>query len=218
VPRINDLGGVQGFGPVLQEPNEPLFHAHWERRMLAIQRALAYTRSWHVDDFRDAQEKLPPHVYLAVSYYERWLLGLEYNCIQAGLVDPDELAASRALQPPKPVNRVLHLPDIGAVFSRGAYGRPITRPSLFAPGEAVRVRTMHPPSHTRLPRYAQGRTGTVEAIRGFHVYPDALVAGHGEDPQWLYTVVFEARELWGPEADPQAKVSFEAFEPYLEVV
>lgn len=214
--RINDLGGLQGFGLVREEPGEPLFHAEWESRMLAIQRALTYTRAWHIDAFRDAQEQLPPHVYLAASYYERWLLGLERNCREAGLVEPDELAAGHALQPSKPGVRVLRMADIAVVFARGAYGRPAKRASMFEAGARVRVRTMNTPTHTRLPRYAQGRLGTVEAVRGFHVYPDSMVTGRGEDPQWLYTVVFEARELWGPEADSQAKVSFEAFEPYLQ--
>jgi len=60
--------------------------------------------------------------------------------------------------------------------------------------------------------------GVVERIQGCHVFPDAVVAGAGEDPQWLYTVRFDARELWGADADPTVKVSVEAFEPYLEYV
>jgi nitrile hydratase len=38
----------------------------------------------------------------------------------------------------------------------------------------------------------------------------------GENPQWLYTVVFDGAELWGPNADPTVKISIDAFEPYLE--
>ena len=81
----------------------------------------------------------------------------------------------------------------------------------------MRTRNINPTGHTRLPRYARGRTGLVEALRGCHVYPDAVTSGRGEDPQWLYTVVFTSRELWGAEADPTVKVSIEAFEPYLEL-
>jgi nitrile hydratase len=80
----------------------------------------------------------------------------------------------------------------------------------------VRTRNLNPPSHTRLPRYARGRLGTVEAIRGCHVFPDSVATGAGEDPQWLYTVVFAGRELWGEQSDPTLTVSIEAFEPYLE--
>jgi nitrile hydratase len=53
-------------------------------------------------------------------------------------------------------------------------------------------------------------------LRGCHVFPDAVVAGQGEDPHWLYTVVFDGRDLWGPEGDPTSKISVEAWEPYLE--
>jgi nitrile hydratase subunit beta len=56
----------------------------------------------------------------------------------------------------------------------------------------------------------------VEAVRGCRVFPDSAAKGAGENPQWLYTVVFEGRELWGENADPNLKVSVEAFEPYLE--
>ena len=85
----------------------------------------------------------------------------------------------------------------------------------FKPGDRVRTRNINPPTHTRLPRYARGRVGAVEAVRGCHVFPDSVATGAGEDPQWLYTVVFDARELWG-DADPTLTVSIDAFEPYLE--
>ena len=75
---------------------------------------------------------------------------------------------------------------------------------------------INPPSHTRLPRYARGRGGVVEAVRGCHVFPDSVTTGRGESPQWLYTVVFDGRQLWGANADPTLTVSVEAFEPYLE--
>ena len=80
----------------------------------------------------------------------------------------------------------------------------------------MRTKNVNPASHTRLPRYARGRVGAVEAVRGCHVFPDAVTTGGGENPQWLYTVLFAGRELWGEGADPNLKVSIEAFEPYLE--
>jgi nitrile hydratase len=79
----------------------------------------------------------------------------------------------------------------------------------------VRIKNINPPTHTRLPRYARGKLGAVEAVRGCHVFPDTAALGAGENPQWLYNVVFTGRELWGEEADPAIKVSIEAFEPYL---
>ena len=78
----------------------------------------------------------------------------------------------------------------------------------------MRTRNLHPHTHTRLPRYARGKVGTVELVHGCHVFPDSNAQRLGEDPQWLYTVRFSARELWGN--DDAAAVSIDAFEPYLE--
>jgi nitrile hydratase len=103
------------------------------------------------------------------------------------------------------------------MLARGAYGRPAPAPARFKAGDRVRTKNFHTPTYTRLPRYARGHTGTVEAIRGCHVFPDSIAIGAGENPQWLYTVLFDGRELWGDSADPTLTVSIEAFEPYLEV-
>ena len=86
----------------------------------------------------------------------------------------------------------------------------------FKLGDRVRTLNVHPSGHTRLPRYARGKTGTVERIHGCHAYPDAVASGKGDDPQWLYTVVFDGKEIWGPDTDPTLTVSIDAFEPYLE--
>jgi nitrile hydratase len=95
------------------------------------------------------------------------------------------------------------------------YDRPPPGPARFKPGDRVRTRNLNPLTHTRLPRYALDKTGTIEAIRGCHVFPDSAAIGAGDNPQWLYTVVFSARVLWGEDADPTVSVSIEAFEPYL---
>ena len=89
-------------------------------------------------------------------------------------------------------------------------------PARFTPGDRVRTKNIHPATHTRLLRYARGRVCVIEALRGCHVFPDSVAIGQGEDPQWLYTVRFEGRELWGANADPSLQVSIEAFEPYLD--
>lgn len=213
---VHDMGGMHGFGKVEPEPDEPPFHADWEGRVLGMQRAMTFTGAWNIDMSRYAQERLPAHVYLSVSYYHRWALGLERNALEQGLIDPDELAAGHALRPGKRVKRVMTKDDMGFAYTRGSYGRPTGTHAQFKPGDRVRAKNINPTTHTRLPRYARGRVGVVEAIRGCHVYPDAVTTGQGENPQWLYTVVFEGRELWGENADPTLKVSVEAFEPYLE--
>jgi nitrile hydratase subunit beta len=213
---VHDMGGMHGFGKVEPEPNEPAFHAGWEGRVLALQRATIFTDAWTIDMSRAAQEGLPAPVYLSASYYHRWVLGLERNALDGGLVGADELAAGHALRPAKPVKRIMTKDEIGHAFTRGSYGRPTTRLARFKAGDRVRAKNINPPTHTRLPRYARGRVGVVEAIRGCHVFPDSVTTGGGEDPQWLYTVVFGGRELWGEDGDPTLKVSVEAFEPYLE--
>jgi nitrile hydratase len=212
---IHDMGGMHGFGPVEAEPNEPPFHETWEGRVLAMQRAMGYTRLWTIDGGRASLETLPPVTYLSASYYQRWFLGLEKRVVAHGLVGEDEIKAGHSLRPGRGLNRKLAVADVPQVLTRGNFERPAPAPARFKPGDAVRTRNLNPTTHTRLPRYARGKHGTVEAIRGCHVYPDNAALGTGDDPQWLYTVAFTARELWGEAADPKVTVSIEAFEPYL---
>ena len=212
---IHDMGGMHGFGPVVAEPSEPPFHEAWEGRVLAMQRAMGYTRLWTIDGGRASIESLPPVAYLAASYYEKWFLGLEKRVMAHGLVGEDEIAAGRSLRPGIRLNRKLTAADVAGTMRRGNFERAAPAPAKFKPGDRVRTCNINPTTHTRLPRYARGKTGTVEAVRGCHVFPDSAAIGAGDNPQWLYTVVFSARELWGDEADPTVTVSIEAFEPYL---
>jgi nitrile hydratase subunit beta len=215
---IHDMGGMHGFGPVAPEANEPVFHAGWEGRVLALNRAMSFARLWNIDMSRAAIEALPPDVYLTRSYYAKWLLRLEELLLERALVDADELAAGHALRPGKPLPRKLEAAEVAAALTRGSYGRAPGAPARFKAGERVRTRNLNPATHTRLPRYARGRIGTIECLRGCHVFPDTVAIGAGENPQWLYTVRFEGRELWGERCDPGLKVSIEAFEPYLEPI
>jgi len=214
---IHDMGGMHGFGPVAPEANEPVFHSDWEGRVLALNRAMGHARLWNIDMSRAAIEVLPPDVYLTRSYYAKWLLRLEQLLLERALVDADELEAGQALRPGKPV-RKLEAADVAAALTRRSYGREPSAPARFKAGERVRTRNINPVTHTRLPRYARGRVGTIECVRGCHVFPDSVAIGKGENPQWLYTLRFEGRELWGENCDPNLKVSIEAFEPYLEPI
>ncbi|MEX0751371.1 MAG: nitrile hydratase subunit beta [Xanthobacteraceae bacterium] len=214
---VHDMGGMDGFGPVQPEENEPVFHEKWEGRVLAMNRAMGFTRTWNGDISRHAKEILPPHVYLASPYYRRWALGLEQMLMDHGLVDADEFAAGHVLRPGKPLKRKLTLDQLEkALLARGSYERPARAPALFKAGDRVRAKNIHPKGHTRLPRYVRGHVGAIERVHGCHVFPDSHAARREEDPQWLYTVRFEGRELWGDKVDPTIKVSVDAFEPYLE--
>jgi nitrile hydratase len=210
------MGGMDGFGKVEAEPNEPPFHERWEGRVLGLQRSMGYAGAWHIDHSRFAQEVLPPRVYLAVSYYQRWALAMEKNLLDRGYVTAEELAAGHALKPAKPLNRKLTPEVVRAGMGRGSYYRQQQGPARFKPGDKVRTVNINPKTHTRLPRYARDKLGVVERIHGCHAYPDSVATDKGDDPQWLYTVVFDGREIWGPDADPTLKISIEAFEPYLE--
>jgi nitrile hydratase len=212
-----DLGGMMGFGPVEPEANEPLFHAPWERRVLGYTVALGAAGKWNIDMSRHARESLPPAEYLAASYYEIWTKGVERLVVKTGLVSEEELRLGKALNPPAPIKRVLTRDDVPAVLARGGpTEREATGPARFAVGDRVRTRNMHPKGHTRLPRYARDREGVIERVHGAHVFPDTNAHGAGENPQWLYTVRFSGRELWGEEADPNLVVSIDAWESYLE--
>jgi nitrile hydratase beta subunit len=216
---VHDMGGMDGFGKVDPEPNEPVFHQRWEGRVRAMSNAIRGLGVWTIDVDRYGIELLPPHVYLASSYYQRWFLRSVKLLVQHGVIEADEVAAGRALHPGKDLNRrPFTLADVERVMVRGSYGRPARAPARFKIGDRVRAKNIHPKTHTRLPRYARGHVGIVERLHGAHVFPDSVVAGKGEDPQWLYTVRFDAQELWGADADPTVKVSIEAFEPYLEHV
>jgi nitrile hydratase beta subunit len=214
----HDMGGMQGFGPVQPEIDEPIFHADWERRVLAMTLAMAKPGQWNIDMMRSARENRPPRDYLNRTYYEVWLGGLEHMIVQRGLVAPDELTTGAVTQPRKDVP-VLKPDEVAPMLKRGGPSlRDTTAPARFAVGDRVRTKVMAPETHTRLPRYVRGRVGTIALLHGAHVFPDSNALGQGEAPQWLYTVDFDGRELWGDDGDPAVINSVDAWDSYLEPI
>ncbi|MBL8588798.1 MAG: nitrile hydratase subunit beta [Methylobacteriaceae bacterium] len=212
-----DLGGMTSFGPVRPEQDEPVFHAEWEKRALAVTLACNGMGEWTGDRNRFERESLEPGWYLTHSYYEIWLAALQNNLARKGFVGADEIAAGRALRPAPPAKRKLVAEDVAAVLAKGSpYDRPAPAPARFAVGDRVRAKLMNPAHHTRLPRYARGRVGAIESVRGVFVFPDANAHDQGEQPHWCYTVRFAGRDLWGEDADPTLVVTIDAWEPYLE--
>jgi len=212
-----DLGGVHGFGPVEPEQNEPVFHADWEKRAFALTLAMGTPGGWNIDMARFSRENRQPAEYLSMSYYQLWLAGLEALLKERDLVNDDEIVVGHALQPPKPVTRILSPGDVAQVLYRGGpTERETNTKARFKAGDTVRAKNINPLTHTRLPRYVRGHLGQIERVIGCHVFPDSNAVGRGENPQWLYTVRFQARELWGEGADPSVTVSVDAWEPYLE--
>jgi nitrile hydratase subunit beta len=200
-----DLGGQDGFGLVKPDHEEEMFHASWEPRVLALTLAMGATGLWNIDISRAARETLPD--YRSLSYYQIWLAGLEKLLIQTG-----------AMQAALPVRSVLSAERVASVLARGAPTvRPPSSPALFTMGQPVRTKADVPTHHTRLPGYARGKRGIIERVHGSHVFADAHARGLGEQPQWLYTVTFEERELWGDSTSPQqSRISVDAWESYLE--
>ena len=212
-----DLGGMTSFGPVRPEKDEPVFHAEWEKRALAVTLACNGMGEWSGDRNRFERESLEPGWYLTHGYYEIWLAALEKNLARKGFVGADEIAAGRALRAAPPARKKLRAAEVAEVLAKGSpYDRPARAPARFAAGDRVRAKVMNPTHHTRLPRYARGRVGVIEAVRGVFVLPDANAHDEGEQPGWCYTVRFSGRELWGEAADPTLSVTIDAWESYLE--
>ena len=212
-----DLGGLPGFGPVTLEPEGEWFHASWEPRALALTVAMGATGAWNLDMMRAARETLPN--YRELSYYEIWLFALQNMLEKQALVTPEEVRAERLLQESPALPRVLKEADVHATLARGASTERLpVEPARYAPGQKVQVRKLQADHHTRLPAYVLGKEGVVEKIRGVHVFADAHAQGLGEQPQWLYAVVFDGVELWGEAGSPGVQVCIDAFEPYLEAL
>src|SRR5690606_1275508 len=158
-----------------------------------------------------------PVDYLSASYYEIWIKGLERLLLRHGFVSQRDLAPGMAGDGAATPTRALKAQDVAGVLARGGpCDRPVDAPARFKAGDRVLTRNCSPTGHTRLPRYARGRRGTIEAVREGYVFPDTNAHGQGENPQWVYTVVFDGREIWGDDADPTLTVSIDAWESYLE--
>lgn len=209
-----DLGGRPGFGRVTPEPEGELFHAAWEPRVLAMTLAMGATGSWNIDMSRAARETLPD--YERLSYYEVWFAALQRQLAERHLVEPDEALAGRALHPAPPVARKLMAADVAAVLAKGTpTERPAVRPARYKVGQVVRMFAGHVPHHTRLPGYVRGKRGVIAHVHGAHVFADAHASDRGEQPHWLYTVVFDGAELWDDAGSQRLKVSVDAWEPYM---
>jgi len=213
---VHDMGGLADFGPVRAEPDEPVFHEEWQRRTFAMNMcALAFIGP--VDRVRHSIERMDPVEYLTTSYYEHWIHALATLAEELGYVTAEELAsgqASSTIQLPYPA------PSADAMIGLLRAGVPATRDTEASPafkaGDKVRARTFEFAGHTRLPRYLRGKTGTVVAFRGNHVFPDTHAHDRGENPRPLYTVRFEAAELWGSNVQRRDCVHVDLWETYLE--
>lgn len=213
-----DLGGMQAFGPICPDGDASPFHADWERRVLAITLAMGATGKWNIDMSRAARESLPPAQYLSSSYYQIWFEGLKKLVLSTGLATAEEIESGESKSAGVSLPRVLMANEVAAALLRGSPAdRPVAAEARFNIGDEVRARQINPSTHTRLPRYCRGRRGRIVAMHGAHVFPDANAIGPGGQTHWLYTVRFDAVELWGPDTTA-ASVCVDCWEPYLEAL
>lgn len=201
---VHDLGGMHGFGAVLVERDEPVFHAAWEGRVMAISRLCMRAGLFNLDEMRHAIERIPPARYLAASYYERWTMAITGLLIEKGVIQAQELTQA----PPVALSAL-------ALNPAADTNRPRLK-ARFAPGDRVLTRNFHPRGHTRLPRYARGKHGVIARDEGVFKLPDTLVNGGGERRQHCYSVRFEARELWGEDGLARSGVYLDLWEHYLK--
>jgi len=220
---VHDIGGMDGFGPVLPEANEPVFHEPWERRVFGMRLVGGGLPPTPLDAMRHRGERLDPLKYLSSSYYERWLAGLESALIETATLSRDEIEAriqQFAAEPDRPMPRredPAFAEQVAAVFRAGRPAeRKVRSKPRFAAGDRIVTRNLNPQGHTRLPRYARSKHGVVVAHHGAHVFPDTNAHGLGENPQHLYTVRIAARELWGSHAESNESVCIDLWESYLD--
>lgn len=214
---VQDMGGMDNFGPIVIEENEPAFHDDWERTMFSLVLALLPVGKFNVDEIRRITELIPPVTYLNVSYFEKWLISTENILLEKGLLSPGELKTGKsdgtgegsvepaarevmeyAMSNPMPANLDIQIDP------------------KFKEGDLIITRNIHPLNHTRIPRYVRGKQGRVEQDHGVFLLPDTNAHGGPEKPQHVYTVRFDASELWGDEASARDAVYIDLFDDYME--
>jgi nitrile hydratase len=217
VNGVHDMGGMHGMGPILPERDEPVFHHPWEARTYALVRAMGAFGRWNIDASRHQRELIPAAEQLRMSYYERWLAGLAELLLRHGFITAEELASGKAA--PDGAKRTPALPaaKVPGFIARGSpASRESSREPRLRSGQRVRARNLNPVGHTRLPRYVRGKSGVVDRVHGVFVFPDTNAHFRGEKPQHLYSVRFEARELWGENSPAADAVYVDLWEDYLD--
>jgi nitrile hydratase beta subunit len=222
VNGIHDMGGMHGFGKLPLQDNEPVFHQPWEARVLATNLALSPHLGSNVDRFRFLIESMSPADYLNSSYYERWLASMLAACAEQELLSAEELSAIDRGQVPPAVAACASAIPASAIRNIVSGGQPAVRDHTGVPrfcvGQTVRARNLNPAGHTRLVRYARGKSGEILADNGKQVFADDNAMHRGAAPQRIYNVRFGARELWGDAANPRDSVCIDLWESYLEHV
>lgn len=214
---IHDLGGKQGFGPVDVNEKEEVFHADWEGRMWAIAQCASGRDGWTIDWWRHCRELIDPVDYLTRPYFDSWMQAYTAAYIDSGTFSLEEIieakSATAKVDPPSPRSAQQVLED---VESQGiSFEKPLQQEPLFAAGDRVVSVPLTSSHHTRLPAYARGKPGMIHAHHGAHIFADSAARGD-ETPQHIYSVVFEARDLWPEARNNRDRIFLDLWESYLE--
>ena len=214
---IHDMGGMHGFGPIPDIDGPEPFHHEWERRIFAVNFAIGGLGLWNIDMSRAEMEATPPDEYLAGDdYFRRFALRLERFALKHALASEEELKSGSVSEPPRAGLNAVRPEQIPAMVQKGSSSmRSSAAKARFKVGDRVRALRINPLTHTRLPRYVRGCEGVINLVQGIHVFPDSSCQGN-EDPQWLYSVIFDGISVWGDGAEPGLEIVIDAFEPYLE--
>ena len=215
----HDMGGMQTFGPVRPDQDEAVFHAPWEGRITAIWSAAAASGKWNTDFGRQVRESIPAPDYLALNHFQMRYVHIVELMVAAGMITRDELASGQPAKGTQKAVPALTADNVAAWFANGnSKRRTGDVAAQFRVGQPVRTRNINPLTHTRLPRYARDKVGSIERDHGVFVFPDSNAQGLGEKPQHVYSVRFSARELWGEHAHPKDTVVLNLWDDYLEAV
>lgn len=213
---VHDLGGMQDMGAIVAEKNEPVFHTAWEARAYGLTRAMGGWRLWNLDASRYERELIAPVDYFRLSYFERWIAGLTALMLKKGLVSQSELESMRPDADSARRTPTFSADKVSGFVAKGVPARRnVEAHASFQVGQHVRARNINPIGHTRLPRYARGKIGTVVRDHGVFVFPDTNALFLGEKPQHVYSVRFESKELWGDQANSGDSIYIDLWDDYL---
>lgn len=224
--RPHDVGGLEGFGPIVADQGDyHPFHEEWQRRMFGItMNVIGNGLVPSVDEFRWGIEQLGPEEYYAQTYFERWIAPIERALFHAGKLGPGELARrTEAVAAGAPVPRAEN-PEFADGFVQfcltcGSFSQPAEPAAArFQPGDRVRVKDVEAPAHTRLPFYARGKQGVIARIQERSVLPDQRATRNGETWEHVYMIVFDARELFGDRAEAGQELVLDVWESYIELL
>ncbi len=212
----HDLGGKEGFGPIVTDEPDVPFHHEWEGRMWGISRSSG-APGVTIDWWRHVRELIDPVDYLSRPYFDSWAQTELATYIHAGVITLDEVKSGRSASRKERTAKTISAADAIAFdgASRADFARTIEAAPRFAPGDKVLTKPFTQTHHTRLPAYARGKPGTVHAHHGAHVFADENAKGN-DVAQHIYSVVFEAKDLWPEAGSRRDRIFLDLWESYLE--